>query len=761
VAKKECTGEKPELWGGVECTVNRVQDRYQDQLYLSGHLERIEDLELFAGLGIRALRYPILWERFAPNRDSSKIDWSWADGRLNRLRELNVRPIVGLVHHGSGPRHTSLIDPGFAEGLAQYAGQVARRFPWVEEWTPVNEPLTTARFSGLYGHWYPHGRDEQTFARALLHQCRAVALSMQSIRKVNPAARLIQTDDLGKIHSTPQLQYQADFENERRWLSWDLLCGLVDRHHRMWGHLLWAGIEESELTWFLDNPCPPDILGVNYYLTSERFLDEHPERYPSSCYGTNGTHRYADVEAVRVRSCEIAGPSGIMQEVWQRYRRPFAITEAHLGCTREEQMRWLLEVWESALAQCAAGVDIRAVTAWALLGSYDWNSMLTRSDGHYEPGVFDVRSGTPRPTALAEQMLAMATGRRPDHPVLGTPGWWRRPKRVLYCSSADATGENADIYAEPERLRQEEERPLLITGADAPLGAAFARLCDHRQLAHIALTQAEIETADAASVRAALRRYRPWALIHAAGYTPEVPGIHEREAGNGKPLSDATLLATLCAQEGVRLLTFSPDLGFEGTHTQPYAESDACTSLKAEGRRTAEIEAGVLEILPSALIVRSGPLFGPWDERNFVTHALQQIGAGRRFAAIDDVVVSPTYIPDLVHACLDLLIDGEQGLLHLTNQGAVTWLQLARMAAERAGLNLRLVEGHPRSAFGLPASSPRYRVLGSERASCLQSLEAALQCYFQDCEIPWKAQDPDRLGSAYEGGVCLLPATSH
>ena len=58
---------------------------------------------------------------------------------------------------------------------------------------PVNEPLTTARFSGLYGHWYPHGRDDITFVRTFLTQCRAVALSMQTIRRVNPAAQLVQT----------------------------------------------------------------------------------------------------------------------------------------------------------------------------------------------------------------------------------------------------------------------------------------------------------------------------------------------------------------------------------------------------------------------------------------------------------------------------------------------------------------------------------------------------------------------------------------
>ena len=45
---------------------------------------------------------------------------------------------------------------------------VAERYPWVEHYTPVNEPLTTARFSGLYGHWYPHARDDGAFLRALL-----------------------------------------------------------------------------------------------------------------------------------------------------------------------------------------------------------------------------------------------------------------------------------------------------------------------------------------------------------------------------------------------------------------------------------------------------------------------------------------------------------------------------------------------------------------------------------------------------------------
>ena len=83
-----------EMWGGVECTVNRVRDAYFTQLERSGHVERDCDLDRFAALGIRSLRYPVLWETTAPDGPAS-ADWSWADRRLPALRRLGITPIVG------------------------------------------------------------------------------------------------------------------------------------------------------------------------------------------------------------------------------------------------------------------------------------------------------------------------------------------------------------------------------------------------------------------------------------------------------------------------------------------------------------------------------------------------------------------------------------------------------------------------------------------------------------------------------------------
>src|SRR6478672_5371314 len=288
-----------EMWGGVECTVNRVGNDYFTQLDRSGHAEREGDLDRFAALGIRALRYPVLWETTAPDGPAS-ADWTWTDRRLRALRRLGIAPIVGLVHHGSGPRHTSLLCPRFAEGLAQFAGAVAERFPWVEQWTPVNEPLTTARFSALYGLWYPHARDDRSFVRALLNECRATVLSMAAIRDVNPAAQLVQTDDLSRTYGTERLSDVVDFYNERRWLAWDLLCGRVDSQHPLWSYLTENDADASEVLWFAERPCPPDIIGANYYVTSERWLDHRVERFPDHPRGVCASGEFVDIESVRV-----------------------------------------------------------------------------------------------------------------------------------------------------------------------------------------------------------------------------------------------------------------------------------------------------------------------------------------------------------------------------------------------------------------------------------------------------------------------------
>ena len=303
----------PDLWGGLECSVVRLGESWRDQVCETGHHARgTSDLDRITGLGITTLRYPVLWERVAAGGDTG---WAWHDRQLGHLRRSGVTVIAGLMHHGSGPAETNLLDPHFAEKLAAYADTVAERYPFITAWTPVNEPLTTARFSCLYGYWYPHVRDEGAFLLTLVNQCRGILLATRALRRRCPDAQFVHTEDIGRVFSTPPLARQARYENERRW-------------------------------------------------------------------------------------------------------------------------RWLMEAWTATSALRGEGIPIQAVTAWALFGLVDWDSLLRERRGRLEPGAFDTRIDPPRPTEIAAALEALAREGCYLDSCLEQPGWWRRDDRFRAGASA-------------------------------------------------------------------------------------------------------------------------------------------------------------------------------------------------------------------------------------------------------------------------------------------------------------------------------------
>lgn len=696
-------------WAGVECTVNRTASGYRDQTRLNGHHDRIDDLDRFAELGFAAIRYPLLWERVMAG---GAPDWRWTDRRLDRLRALGLQPIAGLVHHGSGPPHVDLLDDGFATGLGDYARQVAERYPWITDWTPVNEPLTTARFSALYGHWYPHARDEGAFWRALLNQIDGVRLAMRAVRTVQPAARLIQTDDLGRTYATVPLGEQAAFDNLRRWAGWDLLFGRVTPHHPLWQRIARHGLGDR-IRRIADDPCPPDIVGVNHYLTSDRFLDHRTGRYPPHSHGGNDRTRFADVEAIRVLDPPPAGLAGVLREAWQRYRTPLAVTEVHNGCTREEQLRWAADAWDDCVALRGEGVDIRAVTAWSLLGSHGWDTLLTRP-GSYESGVFDVASGTPRPTALAELWRALPSG-APRHPVASQPGWWRRADRLLYPSLAHPARCPAAGPTAPGS-------PLLICGASGTLGQAFARACGRRGIAHVLTGRDTLDVTRPATIAATLDGLRPWGVVDATGWVRVDAAEADEAACHAVNATGAIAIATACAERGLASLRFSSDLVFDGTKPAAYVEDDVPAPINAYGRSKAAMERGCAG-LPGALVVRTAAFFSPDDPYNVAAAVADALAAGRRFTAADDQVVNPTHVPALVDAALDRLIDGMTGIVHLAGADAVSWAAFARRIAVALGHPADAIDAVPGSKLGQAAPRPARVALASTRVAPLPGLD--------------------------------------
>lgn len=322
---------------------------------------------------------------------------------------------------------------------------------------------------------------------------------------------------------------------------------------------------------------------------------------------------------------------------------------------------------------------------------------------------------------------ALAAGSTVAEPVVfAEPGWWRRRIRILRSAQNEDTAPHSRNDLKPNHGAAEAGRVLLITGATGTLGQAFARICYRRGLAFRLLSRVEMDIADAASVRTALQTHRPWGVVNAAGFVRVDDAEQERYLCLRENAAGPAVLAAACREHGSALLTFSSDLIFDGEKRAPYLESDPVAPLNMYGQSKAAAERRVAALHPAALIVRTSAFFGPWDRWNFIAGTLQKLRAGEVVMAAEDARVSPTYVPDLAHAALDLLIDREHGIWHLANVGDVTWAELARAAARFTGLDESLIRGCEQEALGLAAPRPLFSALGSERAFLMPPWEDAL-----------------------------------
>jgi dTDP-4-dehydrorhamnose reductase len=378
-----------EVWASPEPTIARISENvWRDQLAETGHDVRLGDIDLIASLGVSATRYPVLWERG---------DFARARPRLERLRECGIDPIVTLLHHGSGPAHTSLVDPNFPLLFADYAGAAAREFPWVRRWTPINEPLTTARFATLYGHWYPNLRDDGAFGAAITNEARAIQLAFERIRAVIPDAELLITEDLqGFTALDAAAERDATFFRERSFLSLELVMGRVTPGHALWRYLTGtAGVSRAALREIAEHAVEPKVVGWNWYPYSERVLSRR-----------NG--ELVDVGAVTLEGYEIS-PRPLLRDAYRRLARPQAIAEVHLHAAEDARAAWLRARYDDATALAAEGVPMTAVGAWAAFGMLDWDSLLLENAGVAEDGIFTfARPGeTPQETAVSRALRAI------------------------------------------------------------------------------------------------------------------------------------------------------------------------------------------------------------------------------------------------------------------------------------------------------------------------------------------------------------------
>jgi beta-glucosidase/6-phospho-beta-glucosidase/beta-galactosidase len=368
---------------GIECSYPTIENgRWRmDQLHDTGHYRYWRrDLELVRELGLRYLRYGPPLHRLWTGSD--KYDWTFMDAVADAMRELHIVPIMDLCHFGLPNWMGDFQNPDFPEQFAKYAAAFARRYPWVELYTPVNEMYVTAKLSALDGVWNEQLRSEHGFVVALKHLTKASILATQAIAREQPAAIFVNSESSEFFQACCPDQKTleiAGFENERRFISLDLLYG-VRPSPRIRRYLLEHGMTSGEFDWFMNQQMTKRcILGIDYYEWNEKLIN-------------------SDGRAQTLG--ELFGWYVITKQYYERYQRPLMHTETNCQDAKAGPA-WLWRQWHNVQLMRHSGIPVVGFTWYSLIDQIDWNIGLSRPLGNVNPvGLFDLNRD-PRPVAQA------------------------------------------------------------------------------------------------------------------------------------------------------------------------------------------------------------------------------------------------------------------------------------------------------------------------------------------------------------------------
>ena len=267
---------------------------------------------------------------------------------------------------------------------------------------------------------------------------------------------------------------------------------------------------------------------------------------------------------------------------------------------------------------------------------------------------------------------------------------------------------------------------VAITGAAGLFGHGLVAAFSSRH-AVFPLTRGDADITDAPSVRAALERIHPEVVIHPAGI-PDLdiayadPGLAQRVNVEGTRNVVEAARAIAAA-----VVYISTDAVFNGESTKPYLESDRPAPITVYGRTKLEGEI-IAQTLPEHWIFRVPVLFGP-GKTNFVEKGLRKIVAGEVYVAASDQMGCATYTLDAADKIMEVVEARRYGLYHLANQGVCTRYELARRAAELAGLDPGKVAGVPAAQMGRRAPRLKYAVM---EMAALRAAGFALPRHWQE-----------------------------
>ena len=364
-----------------------------DELAASGHLDHLdEDLAAVAGLGVRVWRYGMPWRLTEP--EPGVYDWTLWDRALAACERHGLTPVVDLCHFGLPDQYPGFCDPAWVDGFARYVDAFLARYPEPHLFTPVNEPMITAMFSGRLGFWNDRRTSAADYGRALSH---VVLANLEAVARIDAdrGGWWIGAEGFGcHVAVTDDDQPAADAARALEQLVWDLHLGVEPPTG------LPAGGDVDRALDAIDPGVRARIDALAGPAHGRGRLVAGHDFYPVSVMAFGG-----DVELTVGE--RVAAYLSYAREWHARYGVPFWVAEtSNLGLPVAQQELWL-EVLVGGLGVLRdEGLPVRGVCWYSRGDQFDWDTALLAPVGAVtEVGLFDVDRAA-RPVANDYAALA-------------------------------------------------------------------------------------------------------------------------------------------------------------------------------------------------------------------------------------------------------------------------------------------------------------------------------------------------------------------
>lgn len=272
---------------------------------------------------------------------------------------------------------------------------------------------------------------------------------------------------------------------------------------------------------------------------------------------------------------------------------------------------------------------------------------------------------------------------------------------------------------------------IAVTGATGLFGRGLVEVISKRHTV-FSVGRAEADVTRFEEVQALFQKLRPDVVVHAAANpSPDDCEMNPAQAYLVN-VHGTRHVAEAARDVGAGVAYISTDAVFDGESLTPYVEFDPAIPPTVYGRTKLRGE-GLVAALPRYWIFRVAVLFGP-GKANFIDKGLGAMKAGQSYVVAADQTASALYTLDGAEKILEVVEGGPSGVYHLTNQGTCSRYELARYAAEKAGLDISRLVGVPSGQMGRPAKRLKFAVLEMRALreagfSLLRPWQAALDEY--------------------------------